>query len=694
MEIEPPSSDSAPQDHQKRRDIQGLRALAVGTVVLNHAHIPGFAGGFVGVDVFFVISGFLITGVLLGDVSKYSRVRFLNFYARRARRILPAATVTILVTGIASVLLLSIIQARSELVDGLWAGFFAANIHLAQVGTNYFSVSSAPSPLEHFWSLAVEEQFYLVWPALLGATVWLMHKRVSAHAFRLSVGGLLAVVTGLSLWASVSQTASNPTAAYFSTFSRAWELAIGALLAVALPYLKRINNGLLEAISWMGLGAITLSVGLFNASTPFPGVAALLPVLGAAGVLVGGVGSLGWGVHRILSLKAFNFIGDISYSLYLWHFPLLVLGAAYLGRADTLWARVGLIGAAVVVSSITYYGLENPVRKAKVLATKAWRSMVLWPIASGAIVLLASVAAPTGGFVGAVGPSNSSLGVPVAVAQAVEAAQAGEAVPTATSPSLLNADQAHVSLGGCDAYDTPNWHLCQMGDPSGHQSVVVFGNSHGAMWAPAIAEAAKAAHWRFYPVVREACGFEIYVDLGGKWGSHNICSTWYATAKADIAKIHPDVLVIGTYTDTPQWYEGEKVIISQLSALAKKVIILSDTTKIPNPSGCLLTSGATQKSCLATVSPTRSADTTRTSSLARLSGAQFIDVTPWFCDAGLCPSLINGIVPFTDGSHLTVEYSKYLGTAMAQALNLGGSVVQPQSVPLSGPGTTTITTTS
>ena len=346
-----------------RQDIQGLRALAVGIVVLDHAHIPGFSGGFIGVDVFFVISGFLITGLLLGDIAKHARVRFLNFYSRRAQRILPAATVVILATCVASIALLGIIQARSVLVDGVWAVFFGANVHFASVGTNYFAAAVSTSPLQHYWSLAVEEQFYLVWPAALGiVAVVFRRKGIVGHVPRLPIALTLAVVGGLSLYLSVVQTASNPKAAYFSTFDRTWELAVGALLAVALPWLGKIPTALRSALSWSGLVAIVTAALFFTASTPMPGYNALLPVLGCAALLVGGIGLPRYGAHSLLSIRPMRFLGDISYSLYLWHWPVIVL----LTGDTTGLSGIELLGARLAVmlgaSCASYYLIEHPLR--------------------------------------------------------------------------------------------------------------------------------------------------------------------------------------------------------------------------------------------------------------------------------------------------------------------------------------------
>jgi len=668
-----------------RGDIQGLRALAVGVVVLDHAHIPGIPGGFIGVDVFFVISGFLITGILLGDIGKYAKVRFLHFYSRRAQRILPAATVVIIATCLASVALLGVIQARSVLVDGVWAVFFGANIHFAAVGTNYFAAGSATSPLQHYWSLAVEEQFYLVWPALLGLVAFIFRKRhVTGHIPRVPIAITLVAVGAFSLYMSIVQTAANPTAAYFSTLDRTWELAVGALLAVALPWLAKIPDNVRSALSWMGLVAIMSAALLFTASTAIPGYKALLPVLGCGALLIGGINAPRFGAHTLMSMKPLRFLGDISYSLYLWHWPILIIGAAYLGARDTLPVRVGLIAVSIAVATISYYGLENPMRHIQMLSRRTWRGLLLWPVATGLVVSVAIFGAPSVPFAGAATAKNVALSPLVAIEQAVVAGQNNTPVPATTDPSLLTAGTDNVNLGSCSQYPKFTGKVCQLGDPTGTKSMVIFGDSHSTMWVPALAIIAKQEHWKLYTVVREACGYDTYVGIDPGEGKGNVCDTFYSWAKTQITKIHPDVLIMGSYTNTTNWVQGETMVVNQLKPLAKRFILLSTSPEtrqlsrgIQAPNVCLTTAGANQGTCLVPMPTGRIENDLQTAAIAAQTGVQYLNVTPLFCDAGECPAIINGMIPTYDGAHLTPQYSKYVAPDLAPALNLNGTNTVP-----------------
>jgi hypothetical protein len=212
------------------------------------------------------------------------------------------------------------------------------------------------------------------------------------------------------------------------------------------------------------------------------------------------------------------------------------------------------------------------------------------------------------------------------------------------------------------------------------------------MWIPALSVAAKAAGWKFYPVVKDACGYDTYADIGKGLGPRNECTVWYDWAKTIIARLHPNVIILGSFTKTPYWQRGETVTITQLKALTKRFILLSDTPSIPSPAQCLSATGATQGSCLWPIEPARALAVTQVKSIATSTHVQFLDVTPWFCDGGLCPSVINDIIPYKDGAHLTPEYSTYLGPALASAIGLErGTVSQPVGLPLSNSTSTTTT---
>jgi len=363
-----------PGDRSFRPDVQGLRAVAILLVVLFHAGIPGISGGYVGVDVFFVISGFVITGVLLREHHATKRTSIRAFYGRRARRIIPAATLVIIVTVIAAYHFLGPLVGHDTAIDGQWAALFLANFHFAAAQTNYLASQQPPSVLQNYWSLAVEEQFYIVYPAVFLLTAALA-RRFSLRA-RLTV--VLAVIIVGSYAYSIAYTSVNPQFAFFSPLTRAWELALGGLIAVNGSRLRRLTPHVAAPATWIGLGAIAVAGVTFTSATRFPGALVAVPVLGAGLVIAGGAARPRQGVERLLGLRPFLLLGLVSYSLYLWHWPILQIATQDRGvRSLPVWENLLLLAVALAVSIATYLFVENPVRHAKALSTRRWASIVL-----------------------------------------------------------------------------------------------------------------------------------------------------------------------------------------------------------------------------------------------------------------------------------------------------------------------------
>jgi peptidoglycan/LPS O-acetylase OafA/YrhL len=378
---------TAPEDRRFRPDIQGLRAVAVLLVVLFHVDVPGLSGGYVGVDVFFVISGFVITGVLLRERAATGSTSIVRFYGRRVRRIIPAATLVIIVGIVASYALLGHVGGTETATDGRWASVFLINFHFAASGTNYLASLLPPSVLQNFWSLAVEEQFYLVYPA-----VFLIVAKLSWHLpLRRRLGIVLGLAVVGSFADSIIQTSSNPAAAFFSPFPRVWELALGGLIAVGTVGLRRVPPAMAAGLSWIGLGSILCAAFVFTSATPYPGWAVALPVVGAGLVIAGGVAEPQYGVECVLRCRPLQWIGLISYSWYLWHWPLLTLAAERSGT-DTLPVADGLFWVVVALglATATYVLIENPIRHNESLIARQGVSLAL-----GGCLIVSSLAVGT-----------------------------------------------------------------------------------------------------------------------------------------------------------------------------------------------------------------------------------------------------------------------------------------------------------
>ena len=337
-----------------RPDLEGLRGVAILAVLLFHAGIPGTSGGFVGVDIFFVLSGFLITGLLLREREERGSISLSGFYARRARRILPAALVVLVAILVASWFVLPPLDIPDVAKDVFASALFVGNIRFAIQATDYFAADVVRSPVLHYWSLGVEEQFYLLWPFLL-----VLAMRFGGRV-RLSAGVLVAAVLVLSLVFAVVVTGIDAPWAFFSLPGRAWQLALGALLAVGAQRLARLPWQVTSLAGWAGLAAVIASVVLISADMPYPGLIALVPSLGAAGLILSGGGRLS--VGALLAIRPLRFLGLISFSLYLVHWPILVLPAAVLpfGEELPLTTRALLALASVGVAVLSYRFIEQP----------------------------------------------------------------------------------------------------------------------------------------------------------------------------------------------------------------------------------------------------------------------------------------------------------------------------------------------
>ena len=379
---------TAPGDRPFRPDVQGLRAIAILFVVLYHADIPGITGGFVGVDVFFVISGFVITGVLLRESAAKRRTSLLHFYARRARRIIPAASLVIIVTVIVAYFYLGSLPGHETAIDGQWAALFFANFHFAATSTNYLASQRPPSALQNYWSLAVEEQFYIVYP-----TIFFITTRVFTRlSLRARLAGVLLVVVIASFVYSVVLTSTNAPSAFFSPFTRAWELALGGLIAIASDSLRRLPKSAAALITWLGLAAIVTASLTLTSTSVYPGALVAIPVLGAAMIIAGGTAQPVWGVEGLLRLRPFQFLGLISFSLYLWHWPILVIATQRRGALNLpVWDNVLLLLIATVAAVITYRLVENPIRHSGFLRQRAWVSIALGLCLIGATLAVTTI---------------------------------------------------------------------------------------------------------------------------------------------------------------------------------------------------------------------------------------------------------------------------------------------------------------
>ena len=686
-----------------RGDVQGLRAVAVLTVVAAHAGVPFLPGGFVGVDVFFVISGFLISGLLYAELERDGRVSLTGFWSRRARRILPAATLVLVVTVGLSLVWTTLMDARQVLDDALWAALFAANVHFAQQGVYYFATETGPSPLQHYWSLAVEEQFYVVWPLLLLGLAVAARVLTRGRARRLPRRGVwvaLLVVAGASLAWSITTTGSSPAAAYFSTPARVWELAVGALVALAAPLAPRIPRLLARLLSLGGLVAIGVAVVVIDETTPFPGYAAALPVLGTAALLLAGTAGAHLSVVRLLlDNPVARRIGDWSYSLYLWHWPVLVLAERNVGRSLTAVETAAILLVTVNLAALTYRYVEQPFRDGPpARRLTAPRGMVLYP---ASLVLVGAACAGAWWWTGVQGGErgdNPAITVAEATGEhdpatlvraSVEAAKAQVEIPSDLTPDLLNLRSSIADVGACDYEDDDVRSLCPRGDPDGSRTLVLLGDSHARAWIPAVEQIAADNGWRAFYLVKPQCpAAHVSVAPLREDVVFTGCEEFQDWVSSTVADLRPDLAVVASSPPVNGvWVDGERrgdldevadvleegydSLFDELDAAADRTVLIRDVPKAGHdPGDCLTSSKPSLLDCMFTPveRSTLLGDVAVKSAL--LHDADVVDPTPWLCWQDMCPVVIGGTLSYRDTDHLTTEYAAALAGALGRALRI------------------------
>jgi peptidoglycan/LPS O-acetylase OafA/YrhL len=718
-----PRHEDRPEDPRRRSpadrfrpDLEGLRAVAVVLVLLYHARVPGFGGGYVGVDVFFVLSGFLITGLIVRELRDTGTVSLPAFYARRARRLLPAAALVLVVTVAVSAWVLPPLLVPDVAADGLAAALYASNLRFAFGATDYLAADVDPSPLLHYWSLGVEEQFYLFWPALL----LLVASRTRAIARPLAITA--AVVLVVSLVLSIWLTDAAAPWAFFSLPARAWELAIGALIALGAVRLASLPVPVGSAAVWLGLGMVTASALVIDPSTPFPGIAALLPVGGAALVILGGLREPIPLPSRLLSVQPARYLGRISYSLYLWHWPMIVLPAAALETRLPVIARLALVLLAVVAAAASHRWVEEPIRHGRVVGRRPRPSLA----AAGALTLVvASVSVALGGgrwlappadaasiadpvaaverdgldaelddVLGAVpspGQSSSGASAPTSPSPGTSSPPAtpGGPVPADLRPPLAEAKESvsRIYDDGCMlTYGPTTPGECTYGDRSSETTVVLFGDSHVGMWFPAFDRLARERGWRLVVFSKAACSavdLPVYTDRLKR--EYTECKTWRDLAMARIDRLRPALVVLShshrQWLQTPgggvpvaerpaAWRAGLESSLRRLDDLAGGVVLIGNTPILPGlPPVCLSKHPDDMLACAhprAEVVPLARIETERR--VAAAAGITFIDPTAWICPSDPCPVVIGRILVYRDSGHLTTIFSAALASRIEASL--------------------------
>lgn len=654
----------AKQEHYRlgyRPDVEGLRAVAILLVVAAHAKVPWLAGGFVGVDVFYVLSGYLITGLLVQESVTTGHLGFANFYGRRLRRLLPALYLMLAVTCGLAFLLMPPSGLPGQAAAASSAALWVSNFHFALWNMDYFAPAAATNLYLHTWSLGVEEQFYLVWPLLVVVTVaahrWARHG-VTMKRLKWLFAGILSI----SFAASLALTYRAPHFAFYMMPTRAWQFAIGALvfLLVGSPTFRASTAYLrwpwLRHLGWVGLAMVVGTATMIDDNVPYPGTWSLVPTIGTALLLIAGGFDGAQGVARWLSLRPLQAIGKVSYSWYLWHWPVLILGATLVNMRNG-WNVLALVFISFAISWLSFHYFETPIRRNRKLLARPRVAIA----AALAVIIAAGGMARYAGHAWAAEPPNGPLAE-------IEAARNDAPAPTKTG--------CHVDT------DETIAKACSFGDPNAPHVAVLTGDSMALEWFPAVRQVFNRPGWRLVSITKSGCPWVMEPFFDARRGrEYTECSVWQQNAVREIGRLHPDIVLASSFTEYPfdksQWVDGTRKFLTRLSDAAGMIVIIRSgpLLTVDGPS-CLEPRGKVYRALVSATHCDALAASTHGNQIyawlqtaARgIRNATVIDLTQAVCPHLVCRARLRGLIVFRDTHHMTASFARTLAPEVANAL--------------------------
>lgn len=670
-----------------RLDIQGLRAIAVGLVVVYHLVPSSITGGFVGVDVFFVISGYLITSHLIKHPPRKPK-EFGAFWLRRIKRLIPASMLVLFSTVIAVRVLAPEAFWRDNTLQAIASAFYSQNWYLLATSVDYLAEDNAPTAVQHYWSLAVEEQFYLLWPLCIAALWWFaVRKKLVPKRFVL-VG--VSLIVALSCGYSIYLTAVDPAIAYFSTFTRAWELALGAAVALfPAPREGFSSSPMGAALAWVGIAGIIGAGVAYDSATPFPGYQAALPVLGT-GLVIWVAATSRFSPTALLGSRPFQFLGDHSYSIYLWHWPILVLlpfVSGELGALDLLAVAL----ATVLLSMLTKKYVEDAFRKT-LDVSRVVTPLRFLVVATASVTLVAGGIATEGqhreelatvSLDAALNGTVPCLGA-AALSDPHGACRYDAGTELILSPALAKEDRSDAYADGCwssEPYEKKP--TCTYG--TGKTKVALVGNSHAGHWLPALQKIAEEKDWTITTFLVSRCNptdAKLKFDAEPKSQGCSDYGNWVLDQTSDgqfdliITSERQSVPVMGhsfATTEEPA-RRGYESYLQRWNPDKTPIVVIRDSpfpgATLKNVPDCVAT--ATDANAQCSGSPQKwewmdpLADAAEGSNHERVA---VIDPTRYFCQDGTCPAVIGGVVVYFDASHITATYAQTLAPLLEKDLD-------------------------
>jgi peptidoglycan/LPS O-acetylase OafA/YrhL len=616
-----------------------------------HCGVPGSGGGFIGVDVFFALSGYLITGLILNEIARTGKLSFRRFYARRARRLLPAAGLVVLSTLLLGVLVYSPLELVGFAKWASYTSLYISNYMFVREGSNYFAADIATNPFLHTWSLAVEEQFYLLWPALIVTALLVVKSRR-----RLAV--MLTVISTVSLALCIWLTHYRQPWAFFSLPPRAWEFGLGGLACMLPAQRLKIHLRWLNLLGWVGLTAVLAAGCGYSPQTRFPGVAALLPVAGTLATLISGTSGVPSGLAVLLGSRILQYLGRLSYSWYLWHWPILLM--ASIRFPDLTWHGKLMAGAvALVLAHITFLVLEKPVRLSAFLVAR--------PELSLGLVLLTAVTGITGAR--------------MVEANARHALAAGEQArfwAAANNSRPLFEGNCLARSGVADLLQ------CDYGDRQSPTAVVLFGDSHAEHWFPALELIADEKRYHLLTLLKASCPAARVQVYNVSLKRQDVeCSKWREAALQRILQLRPSLVVLseadgpvinharparlgGHLVSAQEWEEGVRSTVSYLDSHGVRTLVIADVPRAGFDVPICLSRAAAHRWATQDCEPTREAALNEDARQAEntailgLTNTRLVDFADKLCAGLFCQSVIDGEVVFRDSNHLTSNFARKL----------------------------------
>lgn len=667
-----PSAGRGPAPKARRRDIEGLRAVAALLVAAYHLWLGRVSGG---VDVFFAVSGFLITTTLLGQWRDYGRFRAGLFFGNLARRLLPAALTVLIAVVLVRALILPPFLDGPEIVA---SALYFENWFLAFSAIDYLAADDPHSAVQHFWAMSIQGQFYVIWFVVFVAVAALA-RRTGEGSFRRVALVALGVLFAVSLVVSVVLTAADQAFTYFNTAARVWEFALGGVIALVIGRL-RIPRVVRIVLGWVGL-AMVVSCGLiFDVSTVFPGFAALWPTVGAAFVLIAGAPGEQSGPNPVLAWRPVAWLGGLSYGIYLWHWPLLIFAREVLGRHD-VGLRVGviIIVASIVLSWLTRLLVERPLQRLRDARGRFVATAVPVVVALAVVFSSSTATAVTEQrdaqdrelLIAAAAPLTSGEPRPCLGAAALDP----ECEPLPESfdrviPVNPRGDLPSVYRDGCRTSGDDVARLCHYGDPDGDVSILMYGNSHTVSWFPAFQLLAERNGWRLDVYYRSGCVFSEYPKRPE--GADRPCMRFYREVQEQIPDLPPYDLFVSTYrSNNVQWFdddgnpdreraiEGFHLAWEPLTSRGTTIVIPYD---VPHPGPAQLECRDRShrygpEDCVRERSKVITPDDLMFRAAIEHPQAVALDMNDWFCTPETCAATVGRVKVYQDtSSHITQSF--------------------------------------